>query len=350
MKITRCIWLLCAAALTVAGGCQRQDQDKTEAAKKSEAPATPPPKVIVETAPASDAAPTPAPATPPAAVAAAPQPDPLVTQAQAKAAAIESQSSSLDRREGQWTLGSATIGYSVLMSGPAVSYIEEHVDAGDAGNSVNKYYFEDGALFFYQDEGRWRETNPPNPMSMRQIGRAMVIDAQGRLVTAYKTVDGVSVGLGENEVTAVLAQAWHLLAATNKQGPSPKAAKGEKAAAEPRAAADSDKAATGKETAADGQRVTFEAGANSTRIKNKVSGAETREYRVRGKAGQLLTLKLASDGAAVFGVFSNRGEIVADLTAWSGKLPRDGDYRIRIGLPQGRREGAAEFTLDIALQ
>jgi hypothetical protein len=353
MTLRNLMRFLPAALLIVVAGCGKDDEPAPADTPAADTGA-PPPKVIVEAKPAPAAAPEPAPAPP--APPAPPPPDPAIADAETKAAAIDNLLPTLERRDGQWTLGRAAIRYTIYMNGPVVACIDEIVDSGDAGGSTNKYYFDNGVLFLYREQGHWRETNPPNPMTMREVARAMVFNPEGGLVSSLKTVDGVAAGLSEYESTAVLGQAWHLLSATLKTAETPKAAVEAKPAAQgsrsdgeqPPPAADTADARAA-EPADDGNgHVRFESGSTSTEVRGKAAPGKIREYLVRGKAGQLLTLRIKSGGQALFGVYSSRGEIVSDLTDWSGKLPRDGDYRIRVGVAKGGE--STDYTLGIELQ
>jgi len=98
-----------------------------------------------------------------------------------------------------------------------------------------------------------------------------------------------------------------------------------------------------------GDRIKLTAGKKSTQLRGTAPVNGTRDYVVRAKAGQLLTLSLEGSPSAVFAVYSSRGEIVADLTNWSSKMPRDEDYTIKVGQTKGA-SGPADFVLNVKVE
>ncbi|HTT08120.1 MAG TPA: hypothetical protein VMH34_04955 [Gammaproteobacteria bacterium] len=311
------------------------------------------PKVVLE---ATTAQPEPVPATktaptPPAAGAAKappapPAPDPFIVQAQAKAAEIDNSLNTLTKSEGRWQAGSNESTFTAYFSGANLVYIEEHLNAGDRGSSTGKYYFDGGNLTFYQEEGQWREFNSPAPVNARKIARSMVFDASGRLTAASKTVDDIPAPISEYEALPVLTRAQNLHNVAR-----PPAAVAEAAAEKPAAKGKNKAAKTaGKESPKEsaGSKISLAGGSNGTTVSGTVSGKSVREYVITAKDGQTLTLKLDSDqGAATFGVYSNRGEIVSDLKDWSAKLHRDGDYKIRVSAGSGQN---IAYHLSVNLQ
>lgn len=350
-----CVVILSGLLLSMLSACSRHHNEDKNTKAQNPGEVTQP-KVVLEAttvAPATPAGEQPAPATtaapppPPASTAKAPPaPDPMIVQAQAKAAEVEKGLDSLTKSEGRWQAGSNEATFTAYFSGANLVFIEEHLSAGDRGSTVGKYYFDNGNLAFYQEEGQWREFNSPAPVSQRKITRSMLFDAGGRLTTASKTVDDAITAISEYEALPVQTRAQNL-----RNVARPPAAAAEAAAANPpptAAARDKTKSAKGGEKEAAGSKISFAGGANQTTVTGKVGGKAVREYVVTAKEGQTLTLKLDSDQqAATFGVYSNRGEIVSDLKEWSAKLHRDGDYKIRVSASSGQN---IAYHLSVSLE
>jgi hypothetical protein len=124
-------------------------------------------------------------------------------------------------------------------------------------------------------------------------------------------------------------------------------------------------ALVGSVLAADGppsprkERVTFPKGASSATIKGNLKGGADVDYLVRAAAGQTLEVKLkATNGQNYFNVLPPGSANVAMFTgnmsaeqSWSGALPADGDYAIRVYLmrPAARRNESSQYTLTVAV-
>jgi hypothetical protein len=321
-------FILSGLLLSMLSACSRHhDEDK----KPENLSDVTQPKVVLE---ATTAQPVPVPApTPPATstakAPAPPAPDPMIVQAQAKAAEVEKGLDSLTKSEGRWQAGSNEATFTAYFSGANLMFIEEHLSAGDRGSTVGKYYFDNGNLAFYQEEGQWREFNSPAPVGQRKITRSMLFDASGRLTTASKTVDDAITPISEYEALPVQTRAQNL---RNVARPPATAAEAAVEKNPPAAAKGKTKPAKAVEKEAiGGSKISFAGGSKQTTESGKVGGKTVREYVITAKDGQMITLKLDSDQqAATFGVYSNRGEIVSDLKEWSAKLHRTGDYKIRV--------------------
>jgi hypothetical protein len=107
------------------------------------------------------------------------------------------------------------------------------------------------------------------------------------------------------------------------------------------------------------ERVTFAKGASSATIKGTLKGGADVDYLVHAAAGQTLEVKLqASNGQNYFNVLPPGSANVAmyagnmsDKPSWSGVLPADGDYAIRVYLmrPAGRRNESSKYSLTVAV-
>lgn len=359
------------------GACGRKggETDNTPAADA----APPQPEVLM---PETAVAPVPPPGTdasvvvpmPPAA-------DPLLTVAQNKAAAVDAGLSGYTLRSQPQLFGDVRSDISIYSSGSQIVLIEEKLTTSDNSIATNRYYFDNGRLFLFQDDGRWLELNPPSPLVTKNVRRNMAFTPTGKLITASKTIDGAPAVVGEYEAVAVLARAQQLLgplptaaamaaeqaagsaaaaptaeataipettarpdAAAHAPGPAQQAAAVPQPL-EPRPAAT---AAAPQETAGGADRIPIGGSKHETRVRGTVPAKGTRDYLVQAKGGQLLTLSFEGSPNAVFAVYSSRGEIVSELTNWSSKLPRDGDYTIKIGKAAGG--GDADFVLNVKLE
>ena len=106
------------------------------------------------------------------------------------------------------------------------------------------------------------------------------------------------------------------------------------------------------------ERVRFSGGAGSTVIKGKIQGYHYVDYLVRAGAGQTLSVALKSGNAAnYFNLIApgagDSAMFVGSMSGerFSGMLPSDGDYKIRVHLMRNaaRRNEAARYTLDVAI-
>jgi len=122
-------------------------------------------------------------------------------------------------------------------------------------------------------------------------------------------------------------------------------------------------ALSGSLMAADGpapprkERATFAKGASSATIKGNLKGGADVDYLVRAAAGQTLEVKVeGSNPQNYFNVLppgsANVAMFVSNVTgarSWSGMLPADGDYAIRVYLmrPAARRNESSRYTLTV---
>ena len=105
------------------------------------------------------------------------------------------------------------------------------------------------------------------------------------------------------------------------------------------------------------ERVTFAKGATSATIKGQVKGAADVDYLVRAAAGQTLSVSLkVSNRSNYFNVLPPGSQDVAMYVgqtgeAYSGMLPADGDYAVRVYLMRNaaRRNEMSGFTLTITV-
>ncbi|HMS27717.1 MAG TPA: hypothetical protein PKC80_10160 [Burkholderiaceae bacterium] len=106
------------------------------------------------------------------------------------------------------------------------------------------------------------------------------------------------------------------------------------------------------------QAVHFAKGHTSATMKGSVKGDQTIDYTVRAKAGQTMSVQLASKHRSnYFNVLppgSNDEALFvgsSDGNAWTGKLPTDGEYKLRVYLMRNaaRRNEQANYTLSVSI-
>jgi len=103
------------------------------------------------------------------------------------------------------------------------------------------------------------------------------------------------------------------------------------------------------------RRVTFDKGATSATIKGQIKGDQIVDYAIRAAAGQTLSVNMTpSNRSAYFNVLPPGSSDVAMFNgqngdAYTGILPADGDYSIRVYLVRAaaRRNEASDFTLTV---
>lgn len=106
------------------------------------------------------------------------------------------------------------------------------------------------------------------------------------------------------------------------------------------------------------QPVQFAKGTSSATIKGSIKGDQTIDYTLRAKAGQTMSVTLATKhGANYFNVLPPGSNDVALFVGssggneWSGALPADGEYKLRVYLMRSaaRRNETANYTLTVGI-
>ena len=105
------------------------------------------------------------------------------------------------------------------------------------------------------------------------------------------------------------------------------------------------------------ERVAFAAGASSATIKGQLKGDADVDYVVRAAAGQTISVALkGSNRSNYFNVLPPGSADVAmhvaqDGQPYTGMLPADGDYKVRVYLMRSaaRRNEASDYTLTISV-
>lgn len=112
------------------------------------------------------------------------------------------------------------------------------------------------------------------------------------------------------------------------------------------------------DTAIETRPIQFAEGASSAAVKGTINGDQTVDYTVRARAGQTMSVDLDTrHGANYFNVLPPGSNDVAIFTGpsggneWSGVLPADGEYRLRVYLMRSaaRRNESASYTLTVGV-
>ncbi len=91
--------------------------------------------------------------------------------------------------EGEWGRGDASSTFTAYFDEDELRYLREEVSLGEYGSSQNEYFFRDGRLFLYQEEG---ERAVPGRESPRAAAVTVRISygSEGEVFEARKTVNG----------------------------------------------------------------------------------------------------------------------------------------------------------------
>lgn len=104
--------------------------------------------------------------------------------------------------------------------------------------------------------------------------------------------------------------------------------------------------------------VQFKKGTRSATIEGSIKGGQTIDYTLRARAGQTMSVMLATKhGANYFNVLppgSNDEALFVGSSGgneWTGVLPADGEYKVRVYLMRSaaRRNEAANYTLKVGI-
>ena len=96
------------------------------------------------------------------------------------------------------------------------------------------------------------------------------------------------------------------------------------------------------------KRVTFPRGRTTAVIKDTVRLCTSHEYRLRARAGQTMTVHLATGSKTSFTIWTPTGDTPEGADGskdWSGELPETGDYTINIGT-----DATAAYTLEVTIR
>ncbi|HLL76087.1 MAG TPA: hypothetical protein VK421_12585 [Pyrinomonadaceae bacterium] len=92
--------------------------------------------------------------------------------------------------------------------------------------------------------------------------------------------------------------------------------------------------------------IRFERGRTTAVVKDRVLLCTAHSYRLRAKAGQTMSVNLATGNRTSLTLHAPSGDALADgEKSWSGELPETGDYHIHIGT-----DATAGYTLEVTIR
>jgi hypothetical protein len=105
------------------------------------------------------------------------------------------------------------------------------------------------------------------------------------------------------------------------------------------------------------ERIQFKKGAVTAAVKGRIKGYETVDYLLAANTGQTMQVALqTSNGANYFNVLPPGSDAAIAIgstlgNTWTGTLPVDGDYTVRVYLMRSaaRRNETANFTLTVGI-
>ena len=92
--------------------------------------------------------------------------------------------------------------------------------------------------------------------------------------------------------------------------------------------------------------IRFERGRTTAVVKDRVALCTAHSYRLRARAGQTMSVNLATGNRTSLTLHAPNGDALADgEKSWSGELPETGEYRIHIGT-----DATANYTLEVTIR
>lgn len=91
---------------------------------------------------------------------------------------------------GVYKAGNQTSDYRAYYDGGTLQFLHEHLDMGNLGSSVNRYYFDGGKLLYAEEDKLSRGISEGGNAQTRAIVEWMVFDSTGTVIQAEKQVDG----------------------------------------------------------------------------------------------------------------------------------------------------------------
>ena len=113
---------------------------------------------------------------------------------------------------GNWYMGEAKSKFQAYYAGDELKLIIEQMDVGEYGSSEYRYYFKDGYLFYYEQNGKRTAPNSKRPDEADNVNVVMHFDKEGTLVSSSKKINFNPVELHEIEAPGVLKHCEVLVA------------------------------------------------------------------------------------------------------------------------------------------
>jgi hypothetical protein len=125
---------------------------------------------------------------------------PLISRAERLQSNLDAILVASTRVTGSWFVGEVSSEFTMYMDGDRETYAEERVKLGNGGTAWRQYFFDDGTLAFFVEEG-----SRPNGGDVRSgdggdsVLVVLEFNADGEVESFYKTVGGAPADLGESE-------------------------------------------------------------------------------------------------------------------------------------------------------
>ena len=116
-----------------------------------------------------------------------------------------------DDREvsGHWQGEDANSAFKAYFDGNQLKYVVETAGEGDKDYAVNKYYYLNAQLFYFQGQGSVSSSDALNPRPV-DIGVELAFDRDGNVAESVKTVNGQKVRLENGEAASIHSHADEL--------------------------------------------------------------------------------------------------------------------------------------------
>jgi len=254
--------------------------------------------------------------------------------AEGRAAGVRSRLGGLEKWTGRWDRGDALSRFTAYLDRGEPVFVEEEVNQGRYAISRNEYFLDGGSLFYFAGSG---DRVARGGEGKDKVDVRLAFDEEQKLVGGAKSVNGAPVDMDAQEPRAALAAISHvksLIVAKDEAGPQGSAATAG--------------------TALPPVTVELRMGKGSTSFTGSITALDTQPYLLTAKRQQKLQLGLSADvDAAYFVVITPNGDILFDgirdgADRWTGDLPVDGTYRIRVLMDRAADltdETTCRFTL-----
>jgi hypothetical protein len=138
---------------------------------------------------------------------------PVLTPSDAAAALearIEARRGSLVRKPGSTVAGDAVSQWTAFYAGETLLLIDDSVSLGAYGGSRVRFYFDEGRLRLYREEGR-RTNSGPGEREARAISTRIVFDDAGAVAASTYQVDGRDATLPDAKIEEARIRSTDLL-------------------------------------------------------------------------------------------------------------------------------------------
>jgi hypothetical protein len=129
---------------------------------------------------------------------------------------IDNNLSEYELRSGSTKSGDMNSDYRAYFDGEDLVFIHEHVNMGESGYAVNRYYFHEKTLLYCDQDKLSKGTSEDGTTITRAIVTWMVFDPDGTVIQAEKHVDGKSRAPEADEASEVIKHVDQLKLLVNK--------------------------------------------------------------------------------------------------------------------------------------